>query len=69
MSEFIQSLPGCEEHGKVFKDEVSVPLKCSERLDVLNWERREESAGVEIDRLAWCCLTSSIRHLYTDVFL
>ncbi|XP_049510289.1 lethal(3)malignant brain tumor-like protein 3 isoform X1 [Panthera uncia] len=69
VSEFIQSLPGCEEHGKVFKDEVSVPLKCSERLDVLNWERREDSAGVEIDRLAWRCLTSSVRHLYTDVFL
>lgn len=29
MSEFIQSLPGCEEHGKVFKDEVSIPLNCS----------------------------------------
>lgn len=29
VSEFIQSLPGCEEHGKVFKDEVSVPLNCS----------------------------------------
>ena len=29
MSEFIQSLPGCEEHGKVFKDEVSVQLNCS----------------------------------------
>lgn len=22
VSEFIRSLPGCEEHGKVFKDEV-----------------------------------------------
>ena len=29
MSEFIQSLPGCEEHGKVFKDEVSVRLHCN----------------------------------------
>lgn len=34
MSEFIQSLPGCEEHGKVFKDEVSVRLYCNMFLNV-----------------------------------
>uniref|UniRef100_A0A8B9QJX6 L3MBTL histone methyl-lysine binding protein 3 n=1 Tax=Apteryx owenii TaxID=8824 RepID=A0A8B9QJX6_APTOW len=30
VSEFIRSLPGCEEHGKVFKDEISLPVSVNE---------------------------------------
>lgn len=80
VSEFIQSLPGCEEHGKVFKDEVSVALNCSVLLNGIKpwntvkgemfWIGRGRKRWVMLKLTNWCSyLTSSINQLYENVFV
>lgn len=76
MSEFIQSLPGCEEHGKVFKDEVSAHYSAVYYLMRSEPWGVEEGPGAElaplgqgvgcvkVEELMHSCLIHSINQLW-----